>query len=321
MKIFLKVIVAVCALWSAACVAQGYPNRAIRIIVPVAAGGNVDLIARAIAEPLSKALGQTITVENRPSAASLVGTQLVAKAAPDGYTLLAHSNTFVSAPAITANPGYDPVKDFAPISFTCKIPMVLVVTPGNPAQSVQEFIAQLKAKPGEIAYASSGNGSTGHIAAELFSRAAGVKMLHVPYKGNAQSLVDVMAGQVPMMFDQVSTSVPHIQTGKLRPLAVTTMTRSIVLPNVPTLDEAGLKGFDDSTWNGVFAPAGTPPKILARLQQEVAKIVWSPELQKRFGERGIEMISSASPDEYATVIRTETARYVKLAREANIKAD
>lgn len=155
MKILFNVIVASCAtwcaLWSAAALAQSYPNRAIRIIVPVAAGGNVDLIARAVAEPLSKALGQTITVENRPSAASLVGTQLVAKAAPDGYTLLAHSNTFVSAPAITANPGYDPVKDFAPISFTCKIPMVLVVTPSNPAQSVPEFIAQLKARPGEIA--------------------------------------------------------------------------------------------------------------------------------------------------------------------------
>lgn len=301
--------------------AQGYPNRPIRIIVPVAAGGNVDLIARAIAEPLSKALGQTITVENRPSAASLVGTQLVAKAAPDGYTLLAHSNTFVSAPAIASNVGYDPVKDFVGVSYTCRIPMVLVVNPGSAAQTVQDLIGQIKAKPGEIAYASSGNGSTGHIAAELFSRAAGLKMLHVPYKGNAQSLVDVMAGQVPMMFDQVSTSIPHLASGKLRALAVTTLTRSPSLPNVPTLDESGLKGFEDSTWNGILAPAGTPPEIVARLHQEIAKIVRSPELQKRFGERGIEMIASASPDEFTTYVRTETARYARLAREANIKAD
>ena len=301
--------------------AQTYPNRTIRIVVPLAAGGNVDLIARAVAEPLSKALGQQVIVENRPGAAALVGTQLVAKAAPDGYTLLAHANTFVSAAVINANPGYDPVKDFAGISLTCKIPMVMVVHPAVPAQTAQEFIALLKTKPGELAYATSGNGSTGHIAAELFSRAAGVKMLHVPYKGNAQSLVDVMAGQVPMMFDQVSTSIQPVASGRLRPLAVTTLTRSISFPNVPTLDEAGLKGFEDSTWNGLMAPAGTPPEILVRLQQEVAKLVRGADLQKRFGERGIEMIASGTPGEFSEYIKRETARYVKLAREANIKAD
>ena len=239
--------------------AQAYPNRSIRIVVPLAPGGNVDLIARAVAEPLSKALGQQVIVENRPGAAALVGTQFVAKAAPDGYTLLA--------------------------------------------------------------YATSGNGSTGHIAAELFSRAAGVKMLHVPYKGNAQSLVDVMAGRVPMMFNQVSTSIQPVASGRLRPLAVTTLTRSISFPSVPTLDEAGLKGFEDSTWNALMAPAGTPPGILARLQQEVAKIVRGGDLQKRFGERGIEMIASSTPGEFSEYIKSETARYVKLAREENIKAD
>lgn len=298
-----------------------WPNRPIRMLVPVAPGGNVDIIARAIADPLSKALGQAVTVENRPSAASLVGTQMVAKAPPDGYTLLAHSNTFVSAPAITVNPGYDPVKDFAAITLTCRIAMVLVVNPGSPAQSVNDLIALAKAKPGELAYASSGNGSTGHIAAELFSRAAGIKMLHVAYKGNAQSVVDVMAGQVPMMFDQVSTSAQYIQSGKLRPLAVTTITRAAILPNVPTLDEAGLKGFNDSTWNGLLAPAGTPPEIVARLRTEVAKILKTPELVKRFGDRGIDLASSNSPEEFAAYVREETARYVKLAHDANIKAD
>ena len=320
MKNWIRIVVATFCITSIGAWAQ-YPNRTVRIIVPLAAGGNVDLIARALAEPLSKALGQQVIVENRPGAAALVGTQLVAKAAPDGYTLLAHANTFVSAAVINATPGYDPVKDFAGISLTCKIPMVMVVHPGLPAQTAQEFIALLKSKPGEIAYATSGNGSTGHIAAELFSRSAGVKMLHVPYKGNSQSLVDVMAGQVPMMFDQVSTSIQHIASGKLRPLAVTTMTRSVSLPNVPTLDEAGLKGFEDSTWNGLFAPAGTPPEILARLQQEVAKIVRSPDLHKRFGERGIEMVASNSATEFTDYVRSEMGRYVKLAREANIKAD
>jgi tripartite-type tricarboxylate transporter receptor subunit TctC len=246
---------------------------------------------------------------------------MAAKAPPDGYTLLAHSNTFVSAPAITVNPGYDPVKDFAAITLTCRIAMVLVVNPGSPAQSVNDLIALAKAKPGELAYASSGNGSTGHIAAELFSRAAGIKMLHVAYKGNAQSVVDVMAGQVPMMFDQVSTSAQYIQSGKLRPLAVTTITRAAILPNVPTLDEAGLKGFNDSTWNGLLAPAGTPPEIVTRLRTEVAKILKTPGLVKRFGDRGIDLVASNSPEEFAAYVRDETARYVKLAHDANIKPD
>jgi tripartite-type tricarboxylate transporter receptor subunit TctC len=300
---------------------SAYPNRPIRMFVPVAPGGNVDIIARTIAEPLSRALGQPVTVENRPSAASLIGTQLVAKAAPDGYTLLAHSNTFVSAPAVTANPGYDPVKDFAGVTLTCRIAMVLVTSPANHIQSVADLIAQAKAKPGEIAYATSGNGSTGHIAAELFSRAAGVRMLHVAYKGNAQSVVDVIAGQVPVMFDQVSTSAQYIVSGKLRALAVTTPARAAILPNVPTLDEAGLKGFNDSTWNGLLAPAGTPPEIVARLRMEVAKILKDPELVKRFGDRGIDLEVSNTPEEFNAYIRSETARYVKLAHDANIKAD
>ena len=202
---------------------------------------------------------------------------------------------------------------------TRTIRIIMPLAPGGNVDLM--FIALLKAKPGELAYATSGNGSTGHIAAALFSRAAGVEMLYVPYKGNAQSLVDVMAGQVPMMFDQVSTSIQHVASGKLRPLAVTTLTCSVSFPNVPTLDEAGLKGFEDSTWNGLFAPAGTPPEILARLQQEVAKIVRGPELQKRFGERGIEMIASSTPAEFTDYVRSETARYVKLGREANIRAD
>ncbi len=298
-----------------------YPNRPIRMFVPVAAGGNVDIIARTIAEPLSRALGQPVTVENRPSAASLIGTQLVAKSPPDGYTLLAQSNTFVSAPAVTANPGYDPVKDFAAITLTCRIAMVLVTGPANHIQSVADLIALARAKPGEIAYATSGNGSTGHIAAELFSRAAGVKMLHVAYKGNAQSVVDVIAGQVPVMFDQVSTSAQYIVSGKLRALAVTTPTRTAILPNVPTLDEAGLKGFSDSTWNGLLAPAGTPPEIVARLRMEVAKILKDPELVKRFGDHGIDLEVSNTPEEFNAYIRSETARYVKLAHDANIKAD
>jgi tripartite-type tricarboxylate transporter receptor subunit TctC len=298
-----------------------FPNRPLRIVVPVAAGGNVDIIARALAEQLTPALGQPVLVENRPGASSLLGTQLVAKAAPDGYTLLAISNTYVSAPAIVQNPGYDAVADFTPISNTCRIAMVLVTATSSPAQTVQDIIAQAKAKPGALSYATSGNGSTGHIAGELFMRAAGIRLLHVPYKGNAQSLVDVVGGQVAMMFDQVSTSLPQIQSGKLRPLGVTTLKRSAVLPAVPTLDESGLRGYEDVTFNGILAPAGTPKAVQVKLQEAIAKAWRDPALQKRFGDRGIELIASQSPDEYAAYIKAEVARYARLAKDANIRAD
>jgi hypothetical protein len=322
MKLVRKLLaLASLAACTAALAQADYPSRPVRIVVPVAAGGNVDIIARALAEQLNTATGQTFLVENRPGASSLLGTQMVAKAPADGYTLLAISNTYVSAPAIVANPGYDAVADFAAVSITCRIPMVLVVNANSAANSVSELIAQARAKPGALSYATSGNGSTGHIAGELFMRSANVKLLHVPYKGNAQSLVDVVGGQVSMMFDQVSTSLPHIQAGKLRPLGVTTLTRSQVLPNVPTLDESGLRGYEDVTFNGIMAPAGTPREVVARLHAEITKAWRAPALQKRFGDRGIELAASASPEEYTAYIRSEVARYARLAREANIKAD
>jgi len=299
-----------------------YPNRPIKLIVPVAPGGNVDMVARAIAEPLSKALGQQVIVENKPGASSLLGTNLVAKAAPDGYTLLAHSTTFVTASVLLKNAGYDPIKDFEPISVTCQIPMVLVVNPDKiQARTVQDFIALSKAQPKGLAYASSGNGSTGHIAAELFSNAAGVSYLHIPYKGNAQSMVDLLGGQVPFMFDQVSTSAQYVLNGKLVALGVTSKTRSPILPNVPTLDESGLQGFEDSTFYGLFAPAGTPPQIINKLHQEVSKILQSPALVKMFMEKGVELVASPTPQDFGIYIANQRTRYQDLARTANITAD
>jgi tripartite-type tricarboxylate transporter receptor subunit TctC len=223
----------------------GYPSRPVRIVVPFAAGGNVDLVARAVAQRLTESLGQQVLVDNRPGASGLVGTQLVAKSAPGGYTLLAMANTFAVVPSLMAHPGYDPLKDFAAISLTCRVPQVLVVNPALPVRSVKEFVALAKSRPGEISYASAGTGGTGHMAAELFNSHAGLKMLHVPYKGNAQAIVDVISGQVTMMFDQVSTSAPHIQAGKLRALAVTSLKRSPLFPNLPTIDESGVRGFED----------------------------------------------------------------------------
>ena len=301
--------------------AGGYPNRVVRFVVPVAAGGTVDIIARTLAQRFTETLGQQVIVENRPSASSLVGTQLVAKAVPDGYTLLATSTTFLSAPAIVREPGYDPVRDFAGISLTCRVPMVLEVNPNLPARSIREFIALARTRPGEITYAASGVGSTGHIAAEIFARQAGIKMLGIQYKGNAQSIVEVIGGQVAMMFDQVGTSAAYIRSGKLRALGITARTRSALFPDLPTIDEAGLPGYEDYTINALLAPTGTPREILIRLHAEVAKIAGSTELHKRFLDQGIELAASASPDDFAAYVKSEVARYAKLARESGIKAE
>ena len=301
--------------------AGGYPTRPVRIIVPFAPGGNVDLVARAVAQPLGAGLGQQVIVENRPGSSGLLATQIVAKAAPDGYTLLAMANTFAVVPSLIANPGYDPLKDFSGISLTCLVPQVLVVNPALPARSVKELVALAKARPGEISYASAGVGGTGHIAAELFNRHAGLKMLHVPYKGNAQAIIDVISGQVTLMFDQVSTSLGHIQSGKLRALAVTSIKRSPLLPAIPTVDESGVPGYEDTTFNGLMAPAGTPREILVRLNAEVAKAVRVPELRKRFLELGVELTASASPDDFTAYVKAEFEKKARLAREAGIKME
>jgi len=318
-RILLSAALSACG--TAALAQADYPHRAIRIVVPLAAGGNVDIVARTLAEQLAKSLGQPVLVENRPGASSLVGTQLVAKSAPDGYTLLAIANTFATVPLIVSNPGYDPLKDFTGVTLTCLVPQVLVVNPSFPAQSVKELIALARARPGEISYASSGNGSTGHMAAELFNRQTGVRMLHVPYKGNSQAIVDVIGGQVAMMYDQVSTSTPHIKAGKLRALAVTSHARAPLLPEVPTVDEAGVPGYEDITFNGLVAPAGTPRAALVRINRAVAEAVSAPDLYKRFIERGVELRASASPEEFTEHVRAELEKKGRLAREAGIKPE
>ena len=298
-----------------------YPAKPVRIIVPLAPGGNVDIVARSLAQHLTENLGQQVIVENRPGASSLVGTQLAAKSAPDGYTLLAVANTFAMVPSIVTRPGYDPLKDFSGITLTCLVPQVLVVNPALPVRSVKELIALAKARPGELSYATSGPGGTGHMAAELFSRQVGVKMLHVPYKGNSQAIIDVIGGQVMLMFDQVSTSEPYIKAGKLRGLAVTSRARSPLFPGLPTIDQAGVPGFEDITFNGLVAPAGTPREILVRLNQEIAKVVRMPALRNRFLERGVELKSSASPEEFTAHIKAEFDKKGKLARDAGIRLE
>lgn len=310
-----------CMAWATPVFAQPFPSKAVRIIVPVAPGGNVDLVARAIAQPMSESFGQQVIVDNRPSASSIVGTQMVARSSPDGYTLLAIANTFATVPPVMAAAGYDPFKDFAAVTLTCLVPQVLEVTPALPVRTVKELISLARAKPGQLAYGSGGTAGTGHFAGELFSLQAGIKMLHVPYKGSAPALIDVISGNVQLMFDQLGPSTPHIQAGKVRALGVTSLKRVATFPQLPTIDEAGLKGFEDITFNGLMAPAGTPRDVLVKLQSEVARIVRVPELHRRYMERSVELTASALPEDFAAYIKKEYDIKAKLAREAGIKVE
>jgi len=316
-----KLLAILLAAWVSLSAAQSYPSKPVRIIVPLVPGGNQDIVARAVGEELAKALGQQFIVENRPGIGAIIGTQAVKHSAPDGYTLLSVAVTFARVPGIMSSAGYDPRSDFTGVSLVCRIPQLLVVNPSFEARSVKELVAYAKANPGKVSYGSSGNGATGHVAAELFMRMTGTQLLHVMYKGNAQALIDVMGGQIVMMFDQVSTSMGHVKGGKMRALAVTTLERSPLFPDVPTLDESGLKGYEDVTWNGIVAPAGVPRDVVLRLNSEIRKIMANPEFVKRYAERGIEMKASASPEEFTSYIRSEADAFAKLVKDAGMKAE
>lgn len=304
-----------------ATVQAAFPEQIVKIVVPFAAGGNQDIVARALAEQMSKDLGKPVIVENRAGNSGIVGTRFVASSAPDGHTMIVVSNSFSRVPAIVPTAGYDPVKDFVQVSVTSRIAEMLVVNPASGLTSVKDVIARAKAKPGELSFASSGQGSIGHVAAELFMRIAGIKLMHIPYKGNSQAIIDVIGGRVDMMFDHVSTSGPNVVGGKLKALAVTTRTRSPVFPDLPTMEEAGVPGYEDVTYNGLAVPAGTPREVVARLHAAVAKAVAVPELKKQFGDRGIELVASPSPDAFGAYVKKDVEDFAKLAREANIKAE
>jgi len=310
-----------CAAGAGAQAPAAYPAKPIRLIVPLAPGGNLDIIARALASQIAESSGWQFIVENRPGASSLVGTQFVAKAPADGYTLIAVANTFATVPSLMAKPGYDVFRDFSAVTLTCLVPMVLVVNPALPVKTVKDLIALAKARPGELSYATAGVGATGHIAGELLSRHAGIRMLHVPYKGNSQAIIDVIGGQVAIMFDQISTAEPQVKAGKLRALAVTSRTRSPLFPALPTVDESGAPGFEEITFNGFMAPANTPRELRARMLQEVAKAAAVPKLRDAFIERGVELKASASPEEFGAYIKAEFDKKAKLAKEANIRID
>jgi tripartite-type tricarboxylate transporter receptor subunit TctC len=293
--------------------ADAFPSKPIRIIVGVAGGGSIDMMARLIAKGLTEDFKQSVIVENRPGASALIGARYVAHSDPDGYTLLAVANTFVSAPEFLTDANYDPMKDFVPITQISQTPMVLLTNPSVPETNVRDFIARAKAHPGAVSFASSGVGSTGDIATRLFSRQAGIKLLSVAYKGNAQALTDLVSGQVMGMFDQVSTSTAFVKSGKLHALAVTTKNRSSLLPNVPTLAESGLAGYDDSTFNAIVAPAGTPAAVVEKLHDAIVKVLSPPALQKQLAAQGIEVKTSATPQALKSDFLVSIKKYRSIA--------
>ena len=299
---------------------DSYPSKLVRIIVPAAGGGNLDAVARYMAERLTGSLKQSVVVENRIGASSTIGTRYVAQSAPDGYTLLAMGNTFASVPALM-NAGYDPVKEFSGVSMLVRLPEVVVVNSNTPYRTLTELVAAAKAAPGTIAYGTAGAGSVSHFATERFAFQMGIKLVHIPYKGNAQAMVDLVGGRFPMMFDQISTSRQHVQEGRLRALAITSATRAAAMPAVPTFAEAGIPNFEDYTWNAIAAPAGTPREVVNKLHGEIIKILQNPEVRARFTSQGLEITPSASPEELNTFIREDVARSARVARDANIKLE
>jgi tripartite-type tricarboxylate transporter receptor subunit TctC len=297
-----------------------YPAHPVRFIVPSAAGGGTDIIARAVSLKLSEALGQQFVVDNRPGAGQMIGIELAAKAPPDGHTILMAASTLAINPVMYKKVPYDPLRDFAPVTQAASLPNVLVVHPSLPVNSLAELIAYAKARPGELNFASAGIGTSPQMSIELLKSMAGIDMVHIPYKGTAPGVVDLLAGQVKVMAPNVLTALPHIKSGKLRALAVTSGNRSRALPEIPTVAEAGLAGYDSTQWYGVLAPAGTPREIVARLHGEIVRALRDPEVGKRLEADGAEAVGS-SPEEFSAFIRSETEKWAKVARAAGIKPE
>ncbi|HVR53523.1 MAG TPA: tripartite tricarboxylate transporter substrate binding protein [Pseudorhodoferax sp.] len=313
-------LAAALALAAVAAQAQAWPTKPIKLVVSYPPGGTLDAVARIVATPLSQRLGQPVVVDNRAGAGGAIGGDLVAKSTPDGYTVLLDASNHAQNPALRSKMPFDTLRDLAPVSLLVKVPNVLVVNPATTIKTVQELIAQAKAKPGEINFASSGNGSAQHLAAEQFSAMAGVRMTHVAYKGGGPALTDVMAGQVPVFFGSLASSLAYIQAGKLRAVAVTGKARAAVLPQLPTVAEAGLPGYEVYEWNAVFVPTGTPAAVTERLSKELAAVLQDPEVRQRLEATGAEVIGS-TPAELDAFRRAELVKWSKLAKDNRIQLD
>ena len=311
-----------CTIGSAADAAEGYPSKPLRLLVGFAPGGVNDLVARTVATPLGARLGQQIVVENRPGAGGNIATQLVARAAPDGYTVLLGSvSSLGMSPALMKDVGFDPLNDFAPVTQLAGVSALLASHPSLPVRSVREFVALAKKKPGAITTASPGTSSIAHLALELFMHTAGIKLLHVPYKGGGPAAVDAIAGQVLSIMSISSTSAPHVQAGRLRGLGITSAKRSPILPNVPTIAESGYPGFEASGWLGLLVPAKTPPAIIERLYKETAAVLNTPAVTEQLEKSGVDPELSASPAAFHAYMKAELAKWSKLVKAAGIKPE
>jgi tripartite-type tricarboxylate transporter receptor subunit TctC len=301
--------------------AQAWPTKPVRMIIPFPPGGTTDILARVAAQKLSEALGQQVVPDNRAGAAGNIGTELVAKAPPDGYTLVtAPGSTLTIHPSLYAKLGFDPLRDFAPVTILAAVPNLLVVHPSLPARNVKELIALAKAKPGQLNYASTGAGQSTHLSMELFKTMAGVKITHVPYKGSAPAVTDLLGGHVSLMFDNMPSALPHVKAGKLRGLAVSSVKRSPSAPDIPTVAESALPGFEVSVWFAVLAPAATPKPIVERLNQVLVKALQAPDVRERLASQGAEPIGN-TPEQFTQQMKRDLAKWAKVVKDADIRLD
>lgn len=298
-----------------------YPSRPVRFVVPLPPGGGADLVARTVAERLGKSLGQQVVVDNKPGGGTVIGADFVAHSPPDGHTLLLGTATThaINASLVKKLP-YDPVRDFAPVSLVAVLPLILVVHPALPANSIKELIALARARPNQIFFASTGNGSSIHLAGEMLKKVAAVQMVHVPYKGAAPALTDLLAGQVQFMFTTIPPALPHVKSGRLKVFAVANAKRSALLPAVPTTAEGGAPGVEASSWNGVLVPAGTPKEIVTRLNAELVEIMKAADVRERLATAGVEPITN-TPAEFAAYMEAETARYADVVKASGARVD
>lgn len=301
--------------------AEVYPNKPIRIVAPFPPGGPVDILSRTIGNKLSQSLGQAVIVENRAGAGGNIGSDVVAKSAPDGYTLLmGFVGTHAINPSLYRKMPYDNLKDFEPVSLVAEVTIALVVNPSIPATSINELIALARSRPGELTFGSPGNGTPQHLAGELFNSIAEVKMRHIPYNGAVPALTDLLGGQISMIFSSMPPALPHLKSGKLRALGVTSSTRSPVTPELPTIAESGLKGYEVKNWYGIFAPRGTPKEIVAKLNAEIVKILNMPDVKQSLSIQGAEP-STSSPQQFATFVKEETEKWAKIVKYSEVKVD
>ncbi len=300
---------------------QSYPNRPLKMILPFPAGGPTDIVARALGQGLGEALGQNVVIDNRPGGGGLIGATLAAKSAADGHTLfLGGITTFAVAPSVHKNLPYDPLKDFLPVTQATRQPILLMVHPALPVKSVREFIALAKARPGELNYASSGPGGSGHMAGELFRLVTGVNIVHIPYKGAPPALNELIAGQVQVLFGTILITAPHVRAGRVRAIAITGPQRTNALPEVMTFAEAGIADYDASSWNGIAVPAGTPHAIVGRLNTELTRILKTPLVRERLAQDGAVPMPS-TPEEFSALIKLEMAKWAQVVKAANIRIE